>query len=213
MGKVHGSLARAGKVKSQTPKVEPQEKKKTPKGRAKKRITYTRRFVNVTLTGGKRKRRLQGPETAEAWRQAASPSTLQAVVRDHGEDSSDDEETINNVVAMVVIKYEKGKRFSQEHRTQRVMSFQRSSSIGDPTGYNFRLKIYDARRRSAKDLPRIDRSVMNTPSDGSVCGLRYGNKNAQMPYKKQEDESLVNWRRLIKEGTIDRLILGVETGY
>jgi small subunit ribosomal protein S30e len=36
-------------------KVEPQEKKKTPKGRAKKRITYTRRFVNVTLTGGKRK--------------------------------------------------------------------------------------------------------------------------------------------------------------
>ncbi|GKT50725.1 40S ribosomal protein S30-B [Colletotrichum spaethianum] len=122
MGKVHGSLARAGKVKSQTqstthlvyflsfggeggnrPKksviadddegntageeegsqhpvltidddgnndlngrddrsgdagqchVEPQEKKKTPKGRAKKRLTYTRRFVNVTLTGGKRK--------------------------------------------------------------------------------------------------------------------------------------------------------------
>lgn len=36
-------------------KVEPQEKKKTPKGRAKKRLTYTRRFVNVTLTGGKRK--------------------------------------------------------------------------------------------------------------------------------------------------------------
>lgn len=35
--------------------VEPQEKKKTPKGRAKKRLTYTRRFVNVTLTGGKRK--------------------------------------------------------------------------------------------------------------------------------------------------------------
>ncbi|KAJ4347513.1 40S ribosomal protein S30 [Ascochyta clinopodiicola] len=62
MGKVHGSLARAGKVKSQTrkpthpyPPVEPQEKKKTPKGRAKKRLTYTRRFVNVTMTGGKRK--------------------------------------------------------------------------------------------------------------------------------------------------------------
>ncbi|OAK98181.1 ribosomal protein S30 [Phaeosphaeriaceae sp. SRC1lsM3a] len=58
MGKVHGSLARAGKVKSQTrtySKVEPQEKKKTPKGRAKKRLTYTRRFVNVTMTGGKRK--------------------------------------------------------------------------------------------------------------------------------------------------------------
>jgi ribosomal protein S30 len=43
MGKVHGSLARAGKVKSQTPKVEKQEKKKTPKGRAKKRILYNRR--------------------------------------------------------------------------------------------------------------------------------------------------------------------------
>jgi small subunit ribosomal protein S30e len=39
--------------------VEKQEKKKTPKGRAKKRITYTRRFVNVTLTGGKRKVSLQ----------------------------------------------------------------------------------------------------------------------------------------------------------
>jgi ribosomal protein S30 len=42
---VHGSLARAGKVKSQTPKVEKQEKKKTPKGRAKKRIIYNRRYV------------------------------------------------------------------------------------------------------------------------------------------------------------------------
>ncbi|KZS97026.1 ribosomal protein S30, partial [Sistotremastrum niveocremeum HHB9708] len=54
---VHGSLARAGKVKSQTPKVEPQaDKKKTPKGRAKKRILYNRRFVNVTtLPGGKRR--------------------------------------------------------------------------------------------------------------------------------------------------------------
>ena len=29
--------------------VEKQEKKKVPKGRAKKRLTYTRRFVNVTL--------------------------------------------------------------------------------------------------------------------------------------------------------------------
>ncbi|CCE86425.1 Piso0_004914 [Millerozyma farinosa CBS 7064] len=55
MGKVHGSLARAGKVKSQTPKVEPQEKPKKPKGRAYKRLLYTRRFVNVTLTNGKRR--------------------------------------------------------------------------------------------------------------------------------------------------------------
>ncbi|EAU32591.1 predicted protein [Aspergillus terreus NIH2624] len=55
MGKVHGSLARAGKVKSATPKVEKQEKPKQPKGRALKRVKYTRRFVNVTMTGGKRK--------------------------------------------------------------------------------------------------------------------------------------------------------------
>lgn len=53
--KVHGSLARAGKVKSQTPKVEKTEKPKKPKGRAYKRLLYTKRFVNVTLTNGKRK--------------------------------------------------------------------------------------------------------------------------------------------------------------
>ncbi|KAH0834909.1 ribosomal protein S30-domain-containing protein [Lanmaoa asiatica] len=40
---VHGSLARAGKVKSQTPKVEKQEKEKPPTGRAKKRELYNRR--------------------------------------------------------------------------------------------------------------------------------------------------------------------------
>ncbi|KAL6943747.1 ribosomal protein S30A [Hanseniaspora uvarum] len=55
MAKVHGSLSRAGKVKSQTPKVEKSEKPKQPKGRAYKRILYTRRFVNVTLINGKRK--------------------------------------------------------------------------------------------------------------------------------------------------------------
>ncbi|RMJ28002.1 40S ribosomal protein S30 [Aspergillus sp. HF37] len=55
MGKVHGSLARAGKVKSATPKVDKAEKAKSPKGRAHKRAIYTRRFVNVTMTGGKRR--------------------------------------------------------------------------------------------------------------------------------------------------------------
>ncbi|KAI8068595.1 40S ribosomal protein S30 [Gongronella butleri] len=55
-GKVHGSLARAGKVKSQTPKVAKQEKKKSQTGRAKKRQVYNRRFVNVTAQiGGKRR--------------------------------------------------------------------------------------------------------------------------------------------------------------
>ena len=54
-GKVHGSLARAGKVKGQTPKVPKEEsKKKQPTGRAKKRMQYNRRFVNVvTAPGGK----------------------------------------------------------------------------------------------------------------------------------------------------------------
>ena len=53
--KVHGSLARAGKVKSQTPKVEKTEKPKSPRGRAYKRMLYNRRFVNVTLVNGKRR--------------------------------------------------------------------------------------------------------------------------------------------------------------
>ncbi|KAM3918581.1 ubiquitin-like FUBI-ribosomal protein eS30 fusion protein [Leptodactylus fuscus] len=54
-GKVHGSLARAGKVRSQTPKVEKQEKKKKKTGRAKKRMLYNRRFVNGVPTYGKGK--------------------------------------------------------------------------------------------------------------------------------------------------------------
>ncbi|WP_411026906.1 30S ribosomal protein S30e, partial [Salmonella sp. s55044] len=54
-GKVHGSLARAGKVRGQTPKVDPQEDKKKPKvGRAKRRMQYNRR-VNVAPVFGKRK--------------------------------------------------------------------------------------------------------------------------------------------------------------
>merc|ERR1712243_430855 len=48
-GKVHGSLARAGKVKGQTPKVEAQEKKKKKTGRAARRQQYNRRFVNVAV--------------------------------------------------------------------------------------------------------------------------------------------------------------------
>ncbi|MFS7916736.1 putative ribosomal protein S30 [Helianthus anomalus] len=47
MGKVHGSLARAGKVRGQTPKVAKQDKKKQPRGRAHKRIQYNRRFVTA----------------------------------------------------------------------------------------------------------------------------------------------------------------------
>merc|ERR1712134_48760 len=54
-GKVHGSLARAGKVKGQTPKVDAEEKKKAKTGRAKRRMQYNRRFVNVVPTFGKKK--------------------------------------------------------------------------------------------------------------------------------------------------------------
>jgi small subunit ribosomal protein S30e len=54
MGKVHGGLSRAGKVKGQTPKVEPEDKKKKVTGRAARRAQYNARFVNVTnVVGGK----------------------------------------------------------------------------------------------------------------------------------------------------------------
>jgi len=53
---VNCHLQQAGKVKSQTPKVAPTEDKpKKLQGRAKKRMQYNKRFVNVTLTGGKRR--------------------------------------------------------------------------------------------------------------------------------------------------------------
>ncbi|XP_050071517.1 FAU ubiquitin-like and ribosomal protein S30 [Anopheles maculipalpis] len=54
-GKVHGSLARAGKVKGQTPKVEKKEKKKKKTGRAKRRIQYNRRFSSVVQAYGRRR--------------------------------------------------------------------------------------------------------------------------------------------------------------
>merc|ERR1711878_252505 len=44
-----------GKVHGQTPKVEAQEKKKKKTGRAKRRIQYNRRFVNVVQTFGRRR--------------------------------------------------------------------------------------------------------------------------------------------------------------
>ncbi|XP_027482232.2 LOW QUALITY PROTEIN: putative ubiquitin-like protein FUBI-like protein ENSP00000310146, partial [Zalophus californianus] len=53
-GKVHGSLARAGKVRGQTPKVAKQEKKKKT-GQAKRWMQYNQRFVNVVPTFGKKK--------------------------------------------------------------------------------------------------------------------------------------------------------------
>merc|ERR1712157_460646 len=44
-----------GKVKGQTPKVDPEEKKKAKTGRAKRRMQYNRRLVNVVPTFGKKK--------------------------------------------------------------------------------------------------------------------------------------------------------------
>ena len=54
-GKVHGSLARAGKVKNSTPKVpKTAEAGKKLTGRARKRMLYNRRFVNVAASTGGR---------------------------------------------------------------------------------------------------------------------------------------------------------------
>ncbi|KAF7154110.1 hypothetical protein RHSIM_Rhsim01G0065400 [Rhododendron simsii] len=50
-GKVHGSLARAGKVRGQTLKEAKQDKKKKPSGRAHKRMQYDRRFVTAKRLG------------------------------------------------------------------------------------------------------------------------------------------------------------------
>ena len=51
-GKVHGSLAHAGKVRGQTPKVAKQDKKK-PRGHAHKRMQYNCRFVTAVVGFGK----------------------------------------------------------------------------------------------------------------------------------------------------------------
>ena len=50
-GKVHGSLARAGKVKGQMPKVEKQDKKKGVKGRAKMRCDTARLHALALMAG------------------------------------------------------------------------------------------------------------------------------------------------------------------
>jgi small subunit ribosomal protein S30e len=54
MGKQHGSLSRAGKVKGQTPKVEKKDKRKEPRGRAKKRMLFNRRFSSKVVPGAKK---------------------------------------------------------------------------------------------------------------------------------------------------------------
>jgi len=55
MGKQHGTLAKAGKVRKQTPKVAKMEKPRKPKGRAYKRILYKKNFA--PLLPGEKKRK------------------------------------------------------------------------------------------------------------------------------------------------------------
>ena len=54
MGKQHGTLAKAGKVRKQTPKVAKMEKPRKPRGRALKRIQYKKNFA--PLVPGQKKR-------------------------------------------------------------------------------------------------------------------------------------------------------------
>ncbi|XP_022855937.1 40S ribosomal protein S30-like [Olea europaea var. sylvestris] len=61
MCKFHGSLARVGKVRGQTPKVAKQDKKKKPRSRAHERMQYNHRFV-IAIDGFGKKR---GPNSSE----------------------------------------------------------------------------------------------------------------------------------------------------
>ena len=55
MGKVHGGLANAGKVRGQTPRVEKDmDKPKQPKGRAFMRKKYNRRYAELYSLNPKR---------------------------------------------------------------------------------------------------------------------------------------------------------------
>nr|ADG21971.1 ribosomal protein S30 [Tetrahymena pyriformis] len=58
MGRMHGTLAKAGKVRKQTPKVEKKvAARKIPKGRAYKRILYNRRYAPHILAVDPKKRK------------------------------------------------------------------------------------------------------------------------------------------------------------
>merc|ERR1712184_168444 len=74
MGKVHGSLARAGKVRGQVQKVEPAEKKKPKTGRAKKRIVQQAFRQRCRGHGQEARTRLPGHAGREegCWRHVKS---------------------------------------------------------------------------------------------------------------------------------------------
>jgi len=54
MGKQHGTLAKAGKVRKQTPKVAKMDKPRKSRGRAHKRVLYKKNFAPL-VAGQKRK--------------------------------------------------------------------------------------------------------------------------------------------------------------
>lgn len=54
MGKPHGQLAKAGKVRKQTPKVAKSAAPRKPRGRAYKKMQYQRKFAPL-LPGQKRR--------------------------------------------------------------------------------------------------------------------------------------------------------------
>ena len=60
MGKQHGTLAKAGKVRKQTPKVAKKDKKAPPRGRAYKRMLYNKRFGNI-VPGAVQQGKKKGP--------------------------------------------------------------------------------------------------------------------------------------------------------
>ncbi|CAK79884.1 unnamed protein product (macronuclear) [Paramecium tetraurelia] len=62
MGKLHGTLAKAGKVRKQTPKIEKQVRRhKIPKGRAYKRICFNRRFGSAATSAQGPQQKRKGP--------------------------------------------------------------------------------------------------------------------------------------------------------
>ena len=65
MGKVHGGLAKVGKVRNQTPKVDKTPKAKPLRGRAKKRLLYNRRFISALVGPGGKK---MGPNSQARFR-------------------------------------------------------------------------------------------------------------------------------------------------
>ena len=56
MGKIHGSLSHAGKVRNQTPKIEKTPKDKKLTGRAYRRMIYIKRYLNAPVLENGKKR-------------------------------------------------------------------------------------------------------------------------------------------------------------